>query len=213
MRIEIFRDRFLYFDYSIKTVRFKKAQLWSYDLVIGSIIFLVVVGILSFFWWSISTNISMDEEKIITASLESSDMLLTPGIPDSWSVNVRASCWYDCIDEWNNVQQVGLISSTSKRTLDPVKLVSFYEMSYSNYSRARAKAKSRYDYYISLNRYNGTEQAIGLIVYQLPVLYYAAGLDPATSNAKTIVKTERIAIYQIEVVRFKLLTWTSQIWD
>lgn len=201
------KRRFLYSDYSIKTVAFKKAQIWSYDLIIGSIIFLIILEILSFFWWSVSTNVSRSEERIITESLGFSDMLLTTGIPGAWFVN------YPVEQTWNNVKQIGLTTNTSERTLEWVKMGSFYEMSAYNYSRTKAKARSRYDYYVYITQHNGTEQKVGVVGYSIPTIYYSAGLDPASSNARTIVKTERIVIYQNEIVRFRLLTWTSQVWD
>jgi hypothetical protein len=185
----------------------KKAQIWSYDLIISSILFLIALGILAFFWWSVTTTVSKSEEKIITESLKFSDMLLTPGIPEIWFVNSSMA------GTWDNVQQIGLTTNTSKRIVEWMKLGSFYEMSNYDYPRTRLKAKSHYDYYIYLTKHNGTEQAVGVVGYGLPVTYYSAGLNPASYDARTIVKTERIVIYQNETVRFKLLTWTSQLWD
>ena len=188
-------------------MKFNKGQVWSYDLIIGSILFLITLGMLTFFWWSVTTSISTSEEKTIIESLKFSDMLLTPGIPEIWFVNSSSA------QTWNNVQQIGLTTNTSKRTLEWIKLGSFYDMSAYNYSPTRLKANSPYDYYIYLTQHNGTEQAIGVVGYGSGIIYYSAGLDPVAYNAKAIVKTERIAIYQNEIVRFKLLTWTSQAWD
>jgi hypothetical protein len=188
-------------------MRFRKAQVWSYDLIIGSILFLIAIGILTFFWWSVTTSISRNEEKIIQESLKFSDALLTPGFPQDWSIIPLPDFQW----MWSSVKQVGLTVNNTKRTLDWIKTGCFYSMSSINYTLAKLTARSHYDYYITLNRYNGTEYAI-----PINFMWYinsSTGLDPLISNAKSIVKTERIVIYQNETVRFKLLTWTDQVWD
>jgi hypothetical protein len=183
----------------------KKAQVWSYDLIIGSILFLIALGILAFFWWSVTTTISRNEEKIFTESLKFSDVLLTPGIPETWSVDPEFQETWDYY-----VQQIGLTTNTSKRTLEPIKVGSFYGMGAYNYSGAKLKAKSHYDYYLTLTRHDGIEKEITVYWFGS---YNSTGLDPISYNAKTIVKTERIVIFRNEIVRFKLLSWTDQVWD
>jgi nitrogen fixation-related uncharacterized protein len=186
-------------------VGWKRGQVWSYDLIISSILFVIALAILAFFWWSVRTNMSEDKEAILRESIKVSDVLMTPGIPTNWNTLV------DLSDQttWANVQQIGLAESWDNHSLSIGKVYKLFNMSLVNYSIVKNKLRSRYDFYMELKfRNNSVEQPVKM--NGTPIL---AGNSYNVLTVKTISKNDRVAIYNNSIVIMRLYLWSDSTSD
>jgi len=122
--------------------RLRKGQVWSYDLMMSSILFVIAMGILAFFWWSARTNMTEEKDTMTLESIKVADNLVSPGSPTDWQSSI------DVNDQstWSNVQQIGLgrsWSASDSNVLSIDKLYSFQTMSSNNYSLTKSKLRLR----------------------------------------------------------------------
>jgi hypothetical protein len=185
--------------------RLRKGQVWSYDLIVGSIIFVIAMGILAFFWWSARTNISENKDAMVAESAKVSDVLMSPGIPANWNMLVKLTDQ----STWANVQQIGLAEDWGSNILSIDKLYKFTNMSLLNYPAVKSKIRSRYNFYMELKlRNNSVEVGVKMNGTNIQ-----AGLPYNELTAKTIAKTDRVAVYNNTVVILKLYIWSDSLQD
>jgi len=185
--------------------RLKKGQVWSYDLIVGSILFVIAMGVLAFFWWSARTNISENKDAIVREAVKVSDVLVSPGIPTNWSASVDPAN----VNTWAGLQQIGLAEDWDTNVLSVDKISKFMQMSLVDYSLLKTKLRSRYDFYMELTFYNDTsEEAVKMNGANI-----TAGRQFDESTAKTIAKSDRVVIYNKSLVMMKVYMWSDSAWD
>ena len=189
--------------------RLRKGQVWSYDLMMSSILFVIAMGILAFFWWSARTNMTEEKDTMTLESIKVADNLVSPGSPTDWQSSI------DVNDQstWSNVQQIGLgrsWSASDSNVLSIDKLYSFQTMSSNNYSLTKSKLRLRYDYYVQfiIHNGNGSDQVVKLNGFDLDV-----GKPYDEITARMIAKTDRIVIYNNSLVIMRVILWSESPWD
>jgi hypothetical protein len=184
----------------------RKGQVWSYDLIIASIVFVMAMAVLAFFWWSVRTNMSEDKEAIIRESFKVSDVLMSPGIPQNWSMLVNLSDQ----STWSNVQEIGLAESWTNGSISADKLYKLINMSSANSSIVQNKLRSRYNFYLQFvfrnTSNNNLEQP--LLMNKTAIV---AGDNPLYNPAtvQAIAKDDRIAVYNNSIVIMRLYLWSN----
>ncbi|NYZ75827.1 hypothetical protein H0N98_01080 [Candidatus Micrarchaeota archaeon] len=186
--------------------KWKKGQVWSYDLIIASMIFVVAMAILAFFWWSARTNMSENKDAIIRESLKIGDVLMSPGIPADWNT----AGGFDPFDDstWSNVQQIGLAESWTNRSLSVNKLNNLRTMSSTNYSYTRSLLRSKYNFYVEFKfrntRNNNLEQPV--LMDGLPI---TAGSPYNDMTVKAIARDDRVVVYNNSIIIMRLYLWSN----
>jgi len=189
--------------------RLRKGQVWSYDLIIGSILFVIAMGILAFFWWSVRTNMTEEKDKMILESIKVADSLVSPGSPTNWESAVNLNDQ----STWQGIQQIGLVRSwndNDSNILSIDKVNKFRMMSLTNYSFTKTRLRSQYDFYIQflIHDVNGTDK---MAKYGVSDLW--AGKPFNEQIAKTIAKTDRIVSYNNTIVIMRVFVWSDSLWD
>ena len=132
----------------------RKAQIFTWDIILATVIFLVVLGTIIFLWTDTlgdidSTDTQYEIQWLATAVSE--QMARTPGSPANWTYAPNTG----------NITVLGLAATrtigndteTLDRVLDPDKVVSLIDLSQNNYVSMRNKlfGTGRYDYYMELS--------------------------------------------------------------
>ncbi|NYZ79119.1 hypothetical protein H0N99_03135 [Candidatus Micrarchaeota archaeon] len=186
----------------------RKGQVWSYDLVIASIIFVLAMAVLAFFWWSVRTNMSEDKEAIIRESFKVSDMLMSPGIPQNWSMLVNLSNQ----STWSNVQGIGLAESWTNSSLSVDKVYKLINMSSVNSSLVQNKLRSRYNFYLQFVFLNTSNNSVEQPVLMNQTAIVAGNLYNLTT-VQAIARDDRIAVYNNSIVIMRLYLWSNSSLD
>jgi hypothetical protein len=187
--------------------RWRKGQVWSYDLIVASIIFITAMAILAYFWWSARTNMSENKDAIIRESLKVSDVLMSPGIPSNWNTLVNISNQ----STWSNVQQIGLAESWTNQSLSLDKVYKLTNMSIINYSYVQSKVRSSYDFYLEFKFRNTSNNNL-----EQPVLMNNTALVAGivySNLAKAIAKEDRIVVLNNSIVIMRLSLWSNSNFD
>jgi len=179
--------------------------MWSYDLIVASIIFVIAMGILAFFWWSAQTNISENKDLIAKESIKVSDTLMSPGIPPNWNELVDVNN----PSTWSAIQQAGIAQSWDNNMLSIDKLYKFSQISLRNYSFAKTKLRSRYDFFFELIGINQSVESR----LKLNGTDIIGGKQYSETTSKTIAKVDRVVIYNNSAALLKVYTWSDYFWD
>jgi len=183
----------------------KRGQVWSYDLIVGSILFVIAMGILAFFWWSARTNMSENKDVVIQESAKLGDLLISPGIPTEWNTSVNITNQ----NTWSSIRQIGLTEGWDTNVISVDKLYKFTQMSLVNYSFVRANLRPKYDFYVELIYFNNSVEN-NVILNGTAV---RAGKQYSDITAKAVAKTDRIVVYNHSVAILRLYIWSDYIWD
>lgn len=189
--------------------KLRKGQVWSYDLMMSSILFVIAMGILAFFWWSARTNMTEEKDTMTLASIKVADTLVSPGSPTDWQSSIDVNNQ----STWSDIQQIGLgrsWSDTDSNVISTDKLYSFQMMSFNNYSFTKSRLNSQYDYYIQfiIHNGNGSDQMLKLNGLDLWV-----GRPFNEITARMIAKTDRVVVYNHSLVIMRVLLWSESPWD
>ncbi|MCX6775960.1 MAG: hypothetical protein NT130_03880 [Candidatus Micrarchaeota archaeon] len=189
--------------------KLRKGQVWSYDLIISSILFVIALGILAFFWWSARTNMTEEKDTMTLESIKVADTLVSPGSPTDWQSSIDVNNQ----STWSNIQQIGLgrsWSDSDSNVISTDKLYSFQMMSFNNYSFTKSRLRSQYDYYIQfiIHNSNGSDQMVKLNGLDLWV-----GKPFNEITARMIAKTDRVVVYNHSLVIMRVLLWSESPWD
>jgi len=119
----------------------KGGQAWGFDLVVGTVIF--VIGILSFYFYT--TNLSGGEGDVIQQIQQNgeliADSLMSEGSPLDWNPD--------------NVVRIGLLSEDR---INETKLDNFRSLAESDYNRAKSLFRVNSEYFV----YLGSDSANGI---------------------------------------------------
>lgn len=182
----------------------RKGQVWSYDLIVGSLLFVLAMAILAFFWWSVQTNMAENKDAIIRDSIKVTDVLMSPGIPPNWDQLVNLSNQ----TTWSSVQQIGLADSWGNSSLSINKIYALYNMSVTNYSYSQSLIRSNYNYYLLFAFRNTSNSNL-----EQPVLMNGTNLTAGFAYNDTIVKAlsrvDRIVVYNNSIVIMRLYLWSN----
>lgn len=160
-----------------------KGQYFTFDAVMGAIIFMVTMGILLNYWYTMQATIDARDETAYRACLRMADQLVsTPGTPVDWESSTNV----------NDVVQLGLITSWDNTTLSYDKWTRFKDWSdaYANpgdpyYVIADELFRAGGDYKVHVSTF-GTGACSGLDEY--------AGRD--WPDDATVVKVRRIVPFK-----------------
>ncbi|MBN2251715.1 MAG: LamG domain-containing protein [Candidatus Altiarchaeota archaeon] len=131
----------------------KKAQVFTWDVVIATLIFLVFISILIVMWIDTVTEMSSAEMHYEISWLStaiSEQLVRTPGSPSNWSENPVLE--NITIMGLADLETIGNTSRTLDRVLDADKLMHFINLTKNNYGRIKSKffSAGKYDFYVEL---------------------------------------------------------------
>lgn len=128
----------------------RKAQTFTLDLIVSVAIFMVVIGIIMYLWDSNIYEIKKSEliNDMKKSATNGAEMLArTPGSPDEWYTRI-------CDNNSCGIGSIGLVESSSDRSLNLKKTCAFLNMGLGNnisYDRAKYKLVGEsYEFYVSL---------------------------------------------------------------
>ncbi|MFZ2456802.1 MAG: LamG domain-containing protein [Candidatus Altiarchaeia archaeon] len=138
----------------------RKAQIFTWDIILATVIFLVVLGTILFLWTDTLEDIdSADTEYELTwlATAVSEQLARTPGYPVNWthSPNLGNITVIGLAD----TRRIGNDTKTLDRVLDPDKVIYFINLTQdtptdqSKYARLRNRVfgTGKYDFYVELS--------------------------------------------------------------
>ena len=182
----------------------RKGQFFSYDAIIGAMIFVIAFGLLVSYWWSVRSLLNPEREDMLKEALRISDSLLTPGNPTDWEAHPPLASQDANGFVTLNTKMVGFADDYSNETLTQAKLAafkSFVASSNANYQLAREQLiRTSYHFNISIESGGVIRDCFGECTM---------GKGPASSARNQVVVT-RIAKYDRDntLVNLKITLWT-----
>jgi len=161
----------------------KKAQAWGFDLVIGSILF--IVGIIAFYIYALNAP-EQGQEILNTLSYNGNlvaNSLLSEGFPDNWNQN--------------DVTRIGILNDNR---INETKLEKFYTLHLNNYQRTKSLFNIKYEYFVNLS---GSGQFV-LLSDSTPIS--GIGNQPP-ADPENLIKTTRFTIYRNKPVTLNIYVW------
>lgn len=204
-----------------------KGQVWSYDLIVAVVAFILVLAFLVFFWWSVSATVGMPRgERLMDDTLGMADILLSPGNPSDWNDTVNASD----PDSWAGASLFGLMENFTSPRISQDKAAKLLQMNATNYSALRAKFRSNYHFYVEMKEFYNCSNASAYCAERgIPpssgeyseLEHYVAvsgqnftlGIPPSSGGARSVAIVNRFAVYNSSLVRLKVILWTNQTWQ
>ncbi|MCD6279299.1 hypothetical protein J7J26_00795 [Candidatus Micrarchaeota archaeon] len=123
----------------------RKGQYFSFDAIVGLLIFIISVGILITYWYNIQQIIQTQDASTRVVALRISDMLFTQGQPSNWNT----------LTSIDNVKMIGLMTNG---TIDPLKINKLSDFMTSDANETKLKMKtSGYDFQVILSGGYNTE--------------------------------------------------------
>jgi hypothetical protein len=173
----------------IGTKTSSRGQLFTGDLSIATLVFLIVLASL-FFLWSSSTEDIENSTKLRDLKRMSSDvaeqLIRTTGVPEDWQPST--------------VRVMGL--SDNSRTINGTKLLYFIGMMDSNGSEYESNkyllGLGQYDFFLNITDIDGDP-----VNYSNTALF--AGLLPSGTSSELII--QRTAILNESIIRFNFIVW------
>lgn len=157
---------------------FRKAQAWGFDVIIAIGIF--IFGLVVFFLYTINYP-NGEYEKLDELLYEGNivaDSLLSTGIPENWTTA--------------SVSKIGILTNNK---IDHDKVEEFYEVSSTQYLRARSLFGIKYNYFVNFS------QSIEISGNAIE------GIGLFSQNPQNSIKVSRIAIYQNKPVTVEVQVW------
>jgi hypothetical protein len=161
----------------------RKAQIFTWDIILATVIFLIVFGALLFLWTDTLEDIdAADTEYELSwlATAVSEQLARTPGLPINWTYS--SNLGNITVLGLADTKRIGNDTKTLDRVLDPDKVVSFINLTQDTSSDQNRYARLR-------NRVFGTGK------YNFYV--ELSCLDPATLDCFEGLKFNRIINYNI----------------
>lgn len=157
----------------------KKGQFFSYDAIVGGVIFLIAVALLLSYWFGTSPAMQKESD-LARETLRLSDTLATPGNPADWHERAELE-----------IKQIGLTTSYDKTEGDEAKFTKFAAM---NYETVKDKLNFAYDFNVTIIGRNGD------------IIARAGKCDIQTTPVE-LVEVNRVAVYKNDLVRVKINAW------
>ena len=134
----------------------RKAQIFTWDIILATVIFLIVLGTILFLWTDTIEDITaVDTEYEIgwLATAVAEQLARTPGSPADWTS--APNIYNVTVFGLAHTKQIGNETKTLDRVLDPDKVVAFinYTQRTNGYSplRNRIFGTGKYDFYVELS--------------------------------------------------------------
>ncbi|MBW2981020.1 hypothetical protein KY360_06410 [Candidatus Woesearchaeota archaeon] len=161
----------------------KKSQVWSLDLMIAVLIFLV--ALLAFYKYSsnIIDSEQQDVDNILLDAKLISTYLVSAGFPEDWTTA--------------NVTLIGLTDGDTR--LSKEKVEQFSDIASSDYTNSRRLLSTMYDYHLFFEDRNGTALKVGDVV--------SIGKNYSAENPKNLIKVERFAFYNSSIIKLVVYVW------
>lgn len=168
-----------------KSMKYKSAQIWGLDIMMGLSLFLV--GIMIFFIYTLNQS---DETK------ESFDLLFYDG--KILADNLMSS---GHPQDWNSTNAV-ILGLTTDNKINETKLEQFYNIIYTenNYTKTKRLFNTKYDYYFFLDE-NMTINSNSIEGIGKP------GISKNNIESRNLVKITRFTIYQNKTLPLYIYIW------
>jgi hypothetical protein len=138
----------------------RKAQIFTWDIILATVIFLIVLGTILFLWTDTLEDIdSADTEYEISwlATAVSEQLARTPGMPYNWTLS--SNIGNITVIGLADTKQIGTDRITLDRVLDPDKVVALIDLAQNlpsdqnRYSKLRNRVfgTGKYDFYVELS--------------------------------------------------------------
>jgi len=166
----------------------RKGQFFSYDAVIGGVIFVIAFALLASYWWGVGSTLNPEREDMMREALRVSDFLLTEGNPPYWHESAQ-----------EDIKLVGFATSGENASLSEDKLSRFRELSEGDYARAKEfLLRTPYHFNITIER-DGLLLACGGAPCTM-------GNGPAPDARNQVVVT-RVVKYGNALADLKIILW------
>jgi len=166
---------------------YKKAQVWGFDLIIASIIF--ISGILLFYVYSI--NYPKESYEKLDGLFNDGEFiaegLLAEGFPINWTQD--------------NVIRIGL---TTNNKINETKLENFYLLSNNQtnplgYKKSKSLLSTGYNFFMNFSE--------PILIQGVPIAQGGIGMSFEEHQVVNLIKITRVTTYQNKVVSFNLYVW------
>jgi len=209
-----------------------KGQIWSYDMLIATVVFMLTVTLIASFWWSAASTIGEKPGERMTATgADFADVLLSPGNPYDWHERLDTAN----TGTWgSNVTLVGMGSGFEVPLISGDKALALIEMDETNYSELKGMFRLGYNFYVEVMEfYNCSSAGIQSSPLNCTARGIAAdseewnstahyvwiggrnftlGVAP-NSTALSASVSNRYAIYNNSLVRVRVILWNNQTWQ
>ncbi|MFH1307523.1 MAG: hypothetical protein ABIH72_01595 [archaeon] len=155
----------------------RKAQVWSIDLAIAIVIFLIGITMMYFYALNYTQETEDKLEVLFYDGNNVGEILLSPGYPEDWTVS--------------DVVTPGILSENK---INQTKLDNFNSL---NYDEIQRRLNTNYELF-----FNFSEPMYISGAYQKGI-----GRDPLDYSPRDIVKVSRFTIYQNKPVRIDIFIW------
>lgn len=163
----------------------KKAQIWSLDMIIAVVMFTLALFAVYEYLINAENKKIGDINELTRDSQIVSDLLLSTGNPESWTVD--------------DVKEIGI---TSNNRIDIDKWERFSQI---EYYKTKRIFNTKYDYYVYfVNQENSVVSINGIQGVGNPGVT-PANIDSIETNR--IVRVDRLVIYESRIVKMVLLVW------
>lgn len=156
----------------------KGGQMWGFDLMMATVIFIVAIIIFYLYTLNASEEAKANIDRLSYEGDIIADALLLEGTPKNWTNETVIS--------------PGILS---KSIVNQTKLELFYNLSRYDYNKTKLLLNTKYDYYIYLSEsmiLNGEQ---------------VSGIGKAPTNQKNLIKIERITVYKDKPIKLIIEVW------
>jgi hypothetical protein len=156
----------------------KRGQAWGFDLMIGSSLFIVGIIVLYLYALNYPTDDQMPVKDMSIEAQRISSIIFSEGYPTNWNMT--------------NVNRPGFVSQGK---INETQLNYFYNLSVDNYSLLKAVLRTNYNFYVFFSEpmdLGGNS---------------VAGIGQYPTEAKNIIKYDRIVIYKNKPVNAYVYIW------
>jgi len=207
-----------------------KGQIWSYDLLIATVVFMFTISLIAFFWWSASASmLTKPGDRLAMGAADLADTLLSPGNPSDWPERLNTSD----TSTWGAVSIPGITDGFDRQSISVDKASALVQMNDTSYGELKTRLRLSYDFYVEVKEFyncsssgmlgspfncadrginqttaewNSTEHFVGINGRN-----FTFGLPP--SGARSVSVSNRFAIYNNSIVRMRVMLWTNQTWQ
>ena len=166
-------------------MKFKHAQIWGLDIMVGLSLFLI--GIMIFFTYTLNYSEETSEtfDLLFYDGKILANNLMSEGYPQDWNSSTAI-----------------ILGLTTDNRINETKLTNLYDMIYTenNYTKTKGLSNTIYDYYFffddNMTIYGNPVEGIG-----------KPGVTKNNINSKNLVKITRFTIYQNKTLPLYLYIW------
>jgi len=164
----------------------KKAQIWTLDLMIAIVMFVLALLSVYQYMLSLDKNEIGNIDELGREAQLISDHLLSKGTPEGWTIN--------------DVREIGITDGEFR--IDENKWLSLSQL---DYYTTKQLFNTRYNYYIYFVDPSGNTVTINGVEG-----FGKSGIDPSNIEdieTKRMIKINRLAAYDSEIIKMVLYIW------